>query len=248
MRRSARLGTGRALPSLLDADNFTSRYDTVMRTVGTDEGEGVPFQIEYLFRPDGRNGRPRYWLEDSGRWYAGADGRPAEAFGIVRRIDDRHSRDQHLSFLGNCDPLTGMMNRGRMAEALGEAIAACRARRQFRAPSSSPRINNLAVVNDAYGFEVADEVIIAVGRRLRQVVRTGDPIARYSGSKFGIILNNCGEEDLRHRRRALPRRGARERHRDRARPGLGHAVDRRRSSCPVMPPMPTPRWRAPKRR
>ena len=50
-------------------------------------------------------------------------------------------------------------------------------------------INNLAVVNDAYGFEVADEVIVAVGRRLRQVMRTGDALARYSGSKFGIILN-----------------------------------------------------------
>ena len=52
------------------------------------------------------------------------------------------------------------------------------------------------MVNEAYGFEVADEVIVAMGRRLRQVVRTGDAIARYSGSKFGIILNNCGEEDL----------------------------------------------------
>ena len=70
-----------------------------------------------------------------------------------------------------------------------------------RSPSPSARarscafliaaINNLAVVNDAYGFEIADEVIIAVGRRLRQVVRTGDAIGRYSGSKFGIILNNC---------------------------------------------------------
>ena len=57
-------------------------------------------------------------------------------------------------------------------------------------------INNLAVVNDAYGFEVADEVIIAVGRRLRLVVRAGDALARYSGSKFGIILNNCSEEEL----------------------------------------------------
>ena len=57
-------------------------------------------------------------------------------------------------------------------------------------------INNLSVVNEAYGFEVADEVIINMGRRLRQVVRTGDAIARYSGSKFGLILNNCGEEDL----------------------------------------------------
>jgi diguanylate cyclase (GGDEF)-like protein len=194
---SARLNTGRAYADLLDTDNFTTRYDAVMRTVHKDEGEGIPYQIEYLFRPDGKNGRTAYWLEDTGRWYAGGDGRPAEAFGIVRRIDDRHSRDQQLNFLGNCDPLTGMMNRGRMAEALEEAIAAADREGVSRAFVIAG-INNLAVVNDAYGFEVADEVIIAVGRRLKNVVRAGDPIARYSGSKFAIIINNCTEDDLRH--------------------------------------------------
>jgi diguanylate cyclase (GGDEF)-like protein len=192
-----RLGTGRAFADLLDSDNFTTRYDAVMRTVHKDEGEGIPYQIEYLFRPDGKNGKTSYWLEDTGRWYADADGRPAEAFGIVRRIDDRHSRDQQLNFLGNCDPLTGMMNRGRMAEALEEAILAADREGVSRAFVIAG-INNLAVVNDAYGFEVADDVIIAVGRRLKNVVRAGDPIARYSGSKFAIILNNCSEDDLRH--------------------------------------------------
>jgi diguanylate cyclase (GGDEF)-like protein len=189
------VATGKAYASRLDVDNFTSRYETVMRSTSSDDGRGVPFQIEYLFRPDGRNGRTSLWLEDCGRWFKGPDGRPAEVFGIVRRIDDRHTRDQHLSFLGNCDPLTGMMNRGRMAEALGEAIAVAQREGQSCAFVIAG-IGNLAVVNDAYGFEIADEVIVAVGRRLRQVVRGGDAIARYSGSKFGVILNNCSEEDL----------------------------------------------------
>lgn len=189
------IANGRDFAALLDADNFTSRYDTVMRSTASDIGDGVPYQIEVLFRPDGRGGKRSIWLEDNGRWYAGADGRPAEAFGIVRRIDDRHKRDQHLSFLGNCDPLTGMMNRGRMAEALGEAISVAE-REGSLCAFVIAGINNLAVVNDAYGFEVADDVIVAVGRRLRQVVRTGDAIARYSGSKFGIILNNCTEDEL----------------------------------------------------
>ena len=189
------IATGRAFASFLDVDNFTSRYDAVMQTASTDEGGGVPFQIEYLFRPEGRGGRLAVWLEDGGRWFKGANGRPAEVYGMVRRIDERHKRDQHLSFLGNCDPLTGMMNRGRMAEALGEAISVAE-RESKGCAFLVAGIRNLAVVNDAYGFEIADEVIIAVGRRLRQVVRTGDAIARYSGSKFGIILNNCSEEEL----------------------------------------------------
>ena len=188
-------GTGRAFASFLDPDNFTSRYDTVMRSSATDDGAGVPYQIEYKFRPEGRLGRASLWIEDQGRWYAGPDGRPVEAFGALRRIDDRHMRDQHLSFLGNCDPLTGMMNRGRMMEALGGAMSVA-GRDGSSCAFIIAAINNLSVVNDAYGFEVADEVIINMGRRLRQVVRTGDAIARYSGSKFGLILNNCSEEDL----------------------------------------------------
>ncbi len=189
------IASGRSFAALLDAENFTSRYDTIMRSSIGDDGDGVPYQIEYLFRPDGRLGKRALWLEDSGRWFAGSDGRPVEAYGVIRRVDDRHKRDQHLSFLGNCDPLTGMMNRGRMAEALGEAISVAE-RTGGSCAFVVAGINNLAVVNDAYGFEVADEVIIAVGRRLRQVVRAGDALARYSGSKFGIILNNCSEEEL----------------------------------------------------
>ena len=118
-----------------------------------------------------------------------------EVFGTVRRIDERHMRDQHLSFLGNCDPLTGMINRGRMMEALGGAMSVA-GRDGTECAFVIAAINNLSVVNDAYGFEVADEVIINMGRRLRQVVRTGDAIARYSGSKFGLILNSCTEDDL----------------------------------------------------
>ena len=189
------IGTGRAFASYLDPDNFTSRYDTVMRTAAMDEGGGVLFQIEYKFRPEGRLGRASLWVEDHGRWHAGRDGRPVEVFGTVHRIDARHQRDQHLSFLGNCDPLTGMMNRGRMTEALGEAMTVAE-REGTTCAFVIAAINNLSVVNEAYGFEVADEVIINMGRRLRQVVRTGDAIARYSGSKFGLILNTCGEEDL----------------------------------------------------
>ena len=192
---AASAASGRSFASLLDADNMTSRYDTVMRSHAADDGGGVPFQIEYLFRPDGREGKRAIWLEDQGRWFAGPDGRPAEVFGAIRRIDDRHSRDQHLSFLGNCDPLTGMMNRGRLAEALGETISMA-TREQTNCAFLIAAVNNLSVVNDAYGFEVADDVIVALARRLRHVVRTGDAIARYSGSKFGIILNNCDEADL----------------------------------------------------
>ena len=189
------IGTGRGYASLLDPDNFTSRFEAVMRTSLRDEGAGVSYQIEYLFRPRGRAEETSSWLEDAGRWHAGPDGRPLHAFGIVRQIKGRHHRDPHVRVLGNCDPLTGMMNRSRMAEALGETMDTAE-RDGTSCAFLVATIANLAVVNDAYGYDIADEVIIAVGRRLRQVVRTGDAIGRYSGAKFGLILANCEDRDL----------------------------------------------------
>lgn len=187
--------SGRLFASLLDGDNFTTRYDAVMNTKTRDSGSGVAYRIEYLFRSEGRANPKTIWVEDQGRWHAGADGTPMVVYGTIRRIDERHRREQHLNFIGNCDPLTGMMNRGRMTEALGEAITAAK-REDTQCAFAIAAVNNLPVVNEAYGFEVADEVIVALGRRLRQVMRTGDGIARYSGDKFGIILNDCNESEL----------------------------------------------------
>ena len=191
----AAIGTGKHFASLLDIENVTTRYETVMNSKARDDGRGVPFQIEYLFRSLGRNNSESIWLEDAGRWQTGLDGIPKTVFGTVRRIDERHRQDQHLNFLGNCDPLTGMMNRGRMTEALGEAIAVAK-KSDGNCAFAIASVNNLPIVNEAYGFEVADEVIVAAGRRLRQAMRNGDGIARYSGGKFGIILNDCNEEEL----------------------------------------------------
>lgn len=187
--------TGKRFAALLDPDNMTSRYDAVINSNGEDSGEGVPYQIEYQLKADTESGIPAMWVEDRGRWYADEHGRPREAIGMVRPVTERHSRDQMLSQLSHTDPLTGMMNRARLDEALEEAVGEARANEKTCAFAVAT-IRNLDVVNEAYGFEVADEVIAALAQRLRAVMRTGDGIARYSGSKFGFILNNCTSVDL----------------------------------------------------
>jgi diguanylate cyclase (GGDEF)-like protein len=57
-------------------------------------------------------------------------------------------------------------------------------------------IDNLARINESYGFDVADEAIGAVAKRLRAKMRGGDELGRFSGNKFGVILNNCTSEDM----------------------------------------------------
>ena len=57
-------------------------------------------------------------------------------------------------------------------------------------------VDNLARINEAYGFDVADEAIGAVAKRLRAKMRGGDQLGRFSGNKFGVILNNCTPDDM----------------------------------------------------
>ena len=57
-------------------------------------------------------------------------------------------------------------------------------------------IDNLGRINEAYGFNIADEVIAAVATRIRSQMRGKDHLGRFSGNKFGIILNNCTPDDM----------------------------------------------------
>ncbi len=189
------LKTGKAYATLLDRDNITTRYDAVMHSAKPDTGDGVPFSIEYMIRPWGRERDETAWLEDTGCWFAGENGRPKLVYGVIRRIDERHNSDQRLHFLGNFDPLTGLMNRGRLGEALDEAILNAE-RENSSCAFMIASVDNLPVIADAYGFDIADEVIRKVGERLQRVARGGDTVARYSDAKFGLILHDCRLEDL----------------------------------------------------
>jgi diguanylate cyclase (GGDEF)-like protein len=190
------ISTGRKFATMLAADNITSRYDTVIRSsMRAADAQGEAFEIEYQFKPKGRGAQQAMWIEDHGRWFGGVDGTPTDVFGTMKLADKRHVREQELNFLSTCDVLTGMMNRGRMLEALDEAIRNAQSEKS-QCAFAIVAVNNLDIMNEAYGFEVADEVIVALAERLRRVMRVGDSIARYSGSKFGIILNGCKNSEL----------------------------------------------------
>ena len=187
------IATGRSYARYFDPDNLATRYDAVMQTVRQDDGQGVRYRVEYALMPRGRESR--IWVEDTGRWYAGVDGRPQRAHGIVRIINERHEHEQRLAYLSRFDDLTGEMNRWRLTEVL-EAALDDATRNRSSCAFLLIGVDNLARINDAYGFDVADEVIGTVSRRLRSKLRTGDALGRFSGNKFGIVLRNCTSDEM----------------------------------------------------
>jgi diguanylate cyclase (GGDEF)-like protein len=186
--------SGRSYAKLLIGDNVQTRFDAVTRSTTRDEGAGVPYELQYCLSPQ-PGGDAKLWIEDTGRWFAGPDGRPARAHGVVRVINDRRAREERLAFLSRFDGLTGEMNRWCLTDVLTTTLDDTI---RFRSSCGFliVAIDNLARINEAYGFDVADEVIAAVAKRLRSRMRGGDSLGRFSGNKFGVILKQCTPEDI----------------------------------------------------
>jgi diguanylate cyclase (GGDEF)-like protein len=191
---TADIDTGRAFAQLLDPNTPLSRFDAVMRSSDGDQGSGVFYQLKYCLRPTRTSGAG-VWVEDTGRWFAGPDGRPSHAHGVVRVINDRHAQEQQLAYLSQFDGLTGEMNRWRLAEVLSATLEEAT---KFRNSCGFllAAIDNLSRINEAYGYDVADEVIAAVAKRMRAKMRGADVLGRFSGNKFGVVLNKCTFEDM----------------------------------------------------
>ncbi len=189
----AAVATGRSFARLLARNNAFSRFDAITRSPQPDEGSGVAYEIQYeLIVADGAQ---TLWIEDAGRWFAGQDGKPAWSHGVMRVINERRAREEQLAYLSRFDRLTGEMNRWHLTEALAAAVDEA-VRFRLSCAFLVVAVNNIGRINEAYGFEIADEVIAAVAKRLRARMRAGDHLGRFSGNKFGIILKQCTLDDL----------------------------------------------------
>jgi diguanylate cyclase (GGDEF)-like protein len=123
------------------------------------------------------------------------DGATERVAGVIREITERKREANRLSYLATRDELTGHLNRNSLRAELTTAIESAK-RQERHCAFLVASIDRLAIINDSYGFDAADEVIMAVGERLSRTLRSSDVIGRTAGNKFGVILKNCTEEDI----------------------------------------------------
>ncbi|MEQ1710259.1 MAG: GGDEF and EAL domain-containing protein, partial [Hyphomicrobium sp.] len=188
--------TGTSFQMMIAPEHLARRSEAILGGSGATDQRGVPYRIQDRFMPFGRRSDKSIWIEDHGRWWPGEDGRAARARGVIRVITDRYWEEQRLLYRSDHDELTGQLNRIRLTEAVGAVLARSERSRQ---PSAFmiAAVNNLSVINDTFGFDVGDEVIASVARVIKEKMRGGDTVGRYSSNKFGIILNDCGPGAMR---------------------------------------------------
>lgn len=157
------------------------------------------FHLEYQFRSLDSE---ICWLEDRGQRLFDENNNPTRVIGVIRVITDRKMHESKINYLASYDDLTGHLNRSKLREHLDYVLSNVK-KNEVSASYLLAGIDDLAIVNSDYGFDVADEVIIGVGERLSSFLGKGDEIGRTAGNKFGIVLNGCSGEETVERSKEM---------------------------------------------
>jgi diguanylate cyclase (GGDEF)-like protein len=96
----------------------------------------------------------------------------------------RSERD-NMHSLAHTDPLTGLPNRRSLNSAISEAIKHANSDKILAVYMLD--LDGFKQVNDQYGHDVGDELLIAVAERLRRNLRDTDIISRLGGDEFVVM-------------------------------------------------------------
>ncbi|MGZ8160508.1 MAG: PAS domain S-box protein [Methylobacter sp.] len=123
------------------------------------------------------------------------DGRVRRYVGVFSDISYLKAHEAELSQVAYYDALTGIPNRRLLADRMVQAIA--RAQRSGRMLFVCYLdLDGFKQVNDRYGHEAGDQLLVEVTRRLQESLRAGDTLARLGGDEFVVLFNDLfGEQE-----------------------------------------------------
>jgi diguanylate cyclase len=111
----------------------------------------------------------------------------------ARRLADRAERErQVLQSLAHTDPLTGLPNRRSLETELAKALSDAGPGRLLGVCLLD--LDGFKAVNDRLGHDAGDALLVAVGKRLRSVLRQRDVVARLGGDEFVILAHDLAAE------------------------------------------------------
>ncbi len=139
-----------------------------------------------------KNGQVK-WVYEQGQPIFDERGNLKYLEGIIVDISEQKKREEEINFLTFHDSMTGLYNRRYYSMTI-DRIA-----REESLPISVivGDINGLKLINDAFGHELGDQLIIDTAKILQKCVRSTDIITRTGGDEFVVFLpsteNNIGE-------------------------------------------------------
>jgi diguanylate cyclase (GGDEF)-like protein len=183
----SRLARGENLRVWMGQEGREKLHLIVSKLIASDSTFDLEFEAATAMGPA--------WFEMRGVRIPTQRGGAERLTGTLRVITEKKIDAQRLIYLATRDELTGHLNRTSLREKLAQAIEAAKAEERNCAYLVAS-IDRLAMINEAYGFGAADEVIVAAGERLATSLRGNDVIGRTAGNKLGVILGDCSEREI----------------------------------------------------
>lgn len=116
-------------------------------------------------------------------------------FRIYKDITRLKDSDKMIKRLSSLDYLTGLSNKRTLLRQINEKIRkTAGAGRKFSI--SSVAINNLKEINDSYGFDVGDKLILLFVERIRGKINDRDTLGRAGENHFLLISNSSTQESI----------------------------------------------------
>jgi diguanylate cyclase (GGDEF)-like protein/PAS domain S-box-containing protein len=122
-------------------------------------------------------------------------GSPSGAVIAFRDITERKAFEDELHHHAFYDSLTGLANRRMLVERLDQALRRSELDRKTHALVFVD-VDRFKSINDSLGHVTGDGFLVAIGARLKGVVRSHDLLARFGGDEFVVLLEDVAGVDV----------------------------------------------------
>jgi diguanylate cyclase (GGDEF)-like protein/PAS domain S-box-containing protein len=124
-----------------------------------------------------------------------SNGAPSGAVITFRDITERKAFEDELHHHAFYDSLTGLANRRLLLERLDLALRRSAVDGRTHALVFVD-VDRFKSINDSLGHVIGDEFLVAIGARMKGVIRSHDTLARFGGDEFVVLLEDVGTVDV----------------------------------------------------
>jgi diguanylate cyclase (GGDEF)-like protein len=109
-------------------------------------------------------------------------------------IAERRRIEAQMRHQATHDLLTGLPNRALFIETLDQALSRAQ-RHAEKFGLLYIDIDGFKAVNDSFGHQAGDMLLVEIAQRLRAILRVEDTVARLGGDEFAVVVDHAGDPD-----------------------------------------------------